>query len=65
MSLNHLEVWNKLPINDLQRQDLLKALIEDHICPLTKLDQNMTKLDQKDEPDLLKLGQTWSNDPKS
>jgi hypothetical protein len=60
MSLNpmlHLEVWNKLPLTDQQRQDLLKDLIEenDHtrICPTVV--KNMTKLAQIDEPDLLKL----------
>jgi hypothetical protein len=66
MSLNHLEVWNKLPLTDEQRQNLLKALIEedDHI---PKLAQNMTKFAQNDEPDLIKICPNdllWSNDPK-
>jgi hypothetical protein len=61
MSLNHLEVWNQLPITDLQRQDLLKALLEEN-NHMPKCEQNMpecgqnrTKLAQMDEPDLIKL----------
>jgi hypothetical protein len=54
-------VWNTLPITDLQRQDLLKALLEenDHMpkCEqnMPECEQNRTKLAQMDEPDLIKL----------
>jgi hypothetical protein len=60
-------VWNKLPLTDQQRQDLLKALIEenDH---MPKSEENMTKFAQNDEPDLIKICPNdllWSNNAKT
>jgi hypothetical protein len=66
MLLNQLEVWNKLPLNDHQRQDLLKSLIEENTPKsgktMVKLDQTMPKLQQTTEIDLVKRFETLGHE---